>query len=187
MPATETSSSPTWRHTLRRAPAVMLFAGGILLIAIHHVNGTEGDAEGMLSSVAFGAPCAMAGALAFVAHWKGAPLIAAGAGFAVIPIALVSFVLLPLLLPAAWLIGAALSAPRRGGRGEVAVSLLVAIGLVAAFVALLVHEDPSTWQTETASGSSSDIVTTTEAIISLAITSTVSIVALGWTLRPARR
>ena len=55
--------------------------------------------------------------------------------------------------------------------------------LVAAVAALLVHDDPRTYTTPTGGGSTSDVVTITESLISLALAA--AAVGSGWLLAPA--
>jgi hypothetical protein len=76
---------------------------------------------------------------------------------------------------------------RRRSRGEslsgtqAAVTLwVVVLFLIAAVGALLVHHDPREYTTPTSSGGTSDIITTLEALISLALTATS--LAAGWFL-----
>ncbi|MEK7292903.1 MAG: hypothetical protein AAB088_05625, partial [Actinomycetota bacterium] len=63
-----------------------------------------------------------------------------------------------------------------------ATTAVVFLLLVAAFVALLAHEDPREFVGESATFGTSDIVTYAEAAISLAFTS--GAFAIGWRFAP---
>ncbi len=67
---------------------------------------------------------------------------------------------------------------------ERALSSLPFGAVVAAALALFVHEDPRSYQTSSSGGTVSDIVTPLEALISLAITCTS--VGVGWFLSKPR-
>lgn len=60
----------------------------------------------------------------------------------------------------------------------VVVAHIVVIGIVGGFVLLLVHDDPVTWETATATHSSSDHITDAEAVRTLALLAVTMTLAL---------
>ena len=157
--------------------AVLVIVAGIALIPIREIASEPSNAEGPLSSVAFAAPFIAAGVVALLGEYRAKPIYSVAAGVALLPISLVSFILIPLLIPAILVIGMGLSRLSAPSNLDIGVSIVLTVGLVVAFAALLVHQDPTSWSTPTASGSSSDIVTTTEATLSLTIVAAVLAVA----------
>ena len=167
-----------------RAVAAFLVLAGLGLAAIRFVGASpaEDGIEGALGSLALGAPVMATGALALLAIRERVVLLLPAA-VVLVPMSLLSFVTLPLLVPAAMLsIGY-----RRRSRIEpmsaarTAVTLwVVVLFLIAAVGALLVHQDPREYSTATSSGGTSDIITAVEALISLALTATS--LAAGWFL-----
>ena len=169
-------------------PALIVIAGGVALVAIRSYASESDNGEGLLADIAFGAPAFMAGIVALLAIWRGYPFVVVGTSVALMPIALVSVILWPLMVPVALLM--AFGAPRisHTSASEIAAGGLTAVGLVSAFVLLLVHEDPVTWQSAdgTRQGYSSDIITNVEASASLAIVAIVGLVAGATMLRRRR-
>ncbi len=153
-------------------------------MALHYFGGSDGDPEGWFAATGFGAPILAAGALGVLGARKHQPALCAAAGVALWPMCLVSIPGFPLIIPAAVMVWAALSnAPRAHA---LAFAGLLAFGLVAAFSFVLLHQDPATWTTPHGSGSSSNIVTTFEAALSLATVGAVLGVALAWTGEPTQ-
>jgi hypothetical protein len=148
-------------------------AGGAGLVTIHHFGGSPGDPERWYESVGFGAPFIGAGLLGLLAVVKSYPLYCAAAGLALWPMCIISFVGFPLLIPAAVLMMVAASndVPARG----FAVAAIPALVLAATTWFLVLHQDAATWTTKNGSGSSSNVVTTFEATLSIAAVSTVLI------------
>ena len=169
-----------------RAVAAFLVLAGLGLAAIRFVGGSpaEDGFEGALGSLALGAPVMATGALALLALRERAVLMLP-AVVVLVPMSFLSFALvtLPLLVPAVML---AIGYRRRSrvesmSGPQAAVTLwVVVLFLIAAVGALLVHQDPREYTTPTSSGGTSDIITTVEALISLALTATG--LAAGWFL-----
>ena len=106
-----------------------------------------------------------------------------------VPVSFLSFagILLPLLAPAVLLCVAygRRSALRPGRPVRTAATLAwVQVLLVAAVAALLVHQDPRSYATAVEQGSTSDIVTVAEALVSLALVGTALVG--GWALAVAK-
>ncbi len=156
-----------------------LFLG--LLIANH-----SDPAHGMsriLGALALGSTTLLPGILAMLARRR--PALYLAAGVLGIPLSFISMagVTLPLLLPA----GMSLVAyGRRSGEGppsRAAAPLIALVALffgIASFVSLLIHEDPRSSATESGSTYSSDVVTNSEALISLGLAA--SGLAASWIL-----
>ena len=166
-------------------PAFVVIASGTTLMAARHYASEPDDPEGWLAGVAFGAPALMAGILALLAILRGYPTVVVGASIAVIPISLVSVILWPLMVPVTLLLAFGLQRISRPAAGEIVIGGLIVVGLISAFVLLLVHEDPVTWQSADGKrgGGSSDIITTVEASASLTIVAAVGLVAGATMLR----
>lgn len=149
--------------------AVLVVVAGAALVPIRLIAGDPNSPDGVFSSVALAAPFVAAGLVALIGEWRRKPIYSVAAGVALLPMSIVSFILIPLLIPAMVLIAVSVPRASRSSNLDIGVSVVIVVGLVAAFVALLVHEDPVSWQTPTGGGSSSDIITTAEARLSLAI------------------
>ena len=154
--------------------AVVTIAAGGVLIAIHHFGGSPGDPEGWFASVGFGAPFIGAPLLGLLGALKSRPLYCAAAGLALWPMCLISIVGFPLLVSAAMLMAVALGndLPRR----KLFVAAIPALVLAATMWFLVLHQDPVTWTTANGSGSSSNIITSFEATVSIAVVSSVLVV-----------
>jgi hypothetical protein len=172
------ASSRVSAHRLGVWPllALIVMAGGSLSATVHYYAGDPDVPESVLADAAFGAPVVMAGMLAFFATIRPHPAVLTAAGLAVLPIALVSVVTWPLLLPAGLLFVRGSTGLRRPSTGGIVAGGVIAVGLPVAFVLLLVHQDPVSWQTSDRSGSSSDVITRAEAIASLLLVGVVGIV-----------
>ncbi len=139
-----------------------------------------------MAGAALGAVVAVPGILVLMAR-VDRPLLLLPAATLLFPLSFLSFagVLLPLLIAAALLF---VSFGRRstgrttqGGRAAL-TAVVVIVLLMAAVVTLFVHEDPRSYTTATGGGSTSDVVTMAESLISLALSS--AAIAAGWLLAP---
>lgn len=157
--------------------AALVIAAGIALIPIREIAGDPNNPDGLISSIAFAAPFIAAGLIALLGEHRGKPIYSVAAGVALLPISLVSFILIPLLIPAMLLIAVGITRAKQSSNRDIGVSIIITVGLVVAVAALLAHQDPASWSTPNASGSSSDIVTTTEATLGLAIVAAVLAIA----------
>lgn len=90
----------------------------------------------------------------------------------------VSIIMVPLVVPAGFMIAAVRNASIRGD--AVIVSAVFAVGLVTAFAMLVFLQNPVTWSTPDGGGSSSIIVTSTNASVSLIVVSFVVLGAITW-------
>jgi hypothetical protein len=140
--------------------------------------------EGAMAGAALGAVVAVPGILALLAQ-VDRPWLLMPAAILLFPLSILSFVLLPLLIAAALLL---VSFGRRstgrttqGGRAAL-MTLTVIVLLTAAAVTLFVHEDPRSYTTATGGGSTSDVITMAESLISLSLSS--AAIAAGWLLAP---
>lgn len=167
----------------------LVVTGGAVL-ALVRFSGDDPFLQGLeaaAGALALGAVIAAPGALGLLSL-ADRPALLLPAGVLLIPLSFVSFagVTLPLLVPAVMLLVA--YGRRSSGQvaypGQAAVCVVVAVVLVvAAFLALFAHDDPRRYSSATEGGSTSDVVTLTEASISLALTATA--VGASWLL--ARR
>ena len=164
---------------------VVALALGAAIGVIRYVGGSpaERGVEGALGACALGAVIAAPGALALLAR-AGRPRLLIPAGVLLIPLAGVSMagVTLPLLIPAVMLF---VAYGRRRPQTDPYPPLLVALSsaivvmlVVAALITLFAHDDPRSWSTPTTSGSTSDVITTGEALVSLVFVG--AALALGW-------
>jgi hypothetical protein len=158
-------------------PALLIVAGGAAAGVIRSYAGAGHEPESDLADVAFAAPVVMAGLVALAGvQWRRQGMVV-GSAFAVYPIAIVSIVMWPLVIPASFLVVHGFTLKGAGEPLHLAGTVLLAAGLPVAFFALLVHEDPVAWQTAFGSGSSSDVVTNVEAVLSLSITAVAGLAA----------
>ena len=149
----------------------------------------ENGPEGALASVAFAALLAAPGVLALMAR-ADRPALVVPAALLLLPLSLLSMagVTLPLLIPAVLLFVASRrrAAARPSGPVPEGVAAAVVVLLVlAAVAALLVHQDPRDYATATMSGWTSDVVTTGESLVSLALVA--AALGAGWRLSGGRR
>lgn len=176
MTAQARSSEAENQSALWFLAATALIIGGVALCVIRYHASNPGP-EGWLASIAFAAPIVVAGCLATIGlACRSSVLLFASSG-AVIPMAWVSVLMWPLLVPALLLLIHATSFRTQPSPLEIGLGVVVAIGLIASFVALLVHQDPVSWQSNGSSGSSSDMITHTEAFISFGILAAASVMA----------
>ena len=186
LPPTDAELGVAGSASFIRSVAAFVVLAGLGLAAIRFAGGSpaERGAEGVLGSLALGAPVMATGALALLSLRQRATLMLPAA-VVLIPMSFLSFALvtLPLLVPAVLLVigyQRRRDAESRSGLGTAVTLSVVALLLIAAVGALLVHQDPREYATPTSRGSTSDIITMAEALISLALTSA-SLVA-GWLL-----
>jgi hypothetical protein len=178
-----------------RDTGIMVIAGAEIaavgaLGVVRFVGGSpaERGAEGALAALALVAVLAAPGVLALLGR-AGRPCLLVVAGVALAPLSFLSFagVLLPLLIPAGYLI---VAGARRLGVGPgpcapVWVTLwAVFVVLGAAVVALFAHQDPRSWTSATAEGSTSDVITFGESLLSLWLVALA--LTLGWYLAAPR-
>jgi hypothetical protein len=175
----------------RQQGVVVAGVAAVLLgVALGVVAGANASpADPVLGSAALGALVAAPGALALLGLRDRAGLWLP-AGLAALPLAFLSFAGLTLpLLPSAVVFVVAWVRHPGSHAGSVvhlgAVAPLVVILLFGAAVALFMSDDPASWTTATGGGSTSDIITNREALLSLACTMLALIT--GWTLTRTRR
>jgi hypothetical protein len=151
---------------------------GFALMAVHYLAGSDGDPEGWYSAAGFAAPFVGAGCLALVGDRFATPLLCVAGGVALAVMSVVSIIVVPLIVPAGFMIAAIRNASIRGG--DLVVPAVLAAGLVTTFAMLVFHEDPVTWSSSDGGGSSSNIVTSTEASISVIVVTIVVLSAITW-------
>ena len=174
--------SPRWIVVIGSA----VVAAGVALSVVRYAGSSpaETGAEALLGSVALGAVVAAPGLLTLLAL-EDRPALLLPAATVLVPLSFLSLagVLLPLLVPAAMLFVAygrrTQDAPRRRLRTAATVAW-VQVLVVAAGAALFVHDDPRSYVTATESGSTSDVVTVGEAVVSLLFVA--AAVTGGWLL-----
>ena len=142
---------------------------------MHHYAGSPHDPEGWLSAIGFGAPFIGAGLVGLIGAIRSRGPLMLMAGVAVLPMSILSVVLIPLVLPAAVLI---VYASTLGvDSTALAVPIAIAAVLVAALGYLVFHQDPAEWSTPQGGGGSSNIVTSTEALIAIGAAAFVGLAA----------
>jgi hypothetical protein len=188
-PALPETPAPNPARLAEEGSGLIGFAFGALFLGLLLVNQDEPEDRGtrILAGLALGSTTLLPAILALLARKR--PTLYLAAGVLGIPLAFISMagVTLPLLLPA----GMALVAyGRRSGQGppsRVAAPLIALIALffgIASFVSLLIHDDPRSSATENGSTYSSDVVTSSEALISLGLATTG--LACSWILSKPR-
>ena len=160
-------------------------AAGFALMAVHYFAGADGDPEGWFSAAGFGAPFVGTGCLALVGDRFAKPLLCLVGGVALAVMCVVSIIMIPLVVPAGFMIGSIRSASVEAD--SLVVPAIFAIGLVAAFGLLVFHQDPATWSTPDGGGGSSNIVTNAEALISLIIVTVVVLGSIMWSGRTTQQ
>lgn len=167
---------------------ILVVAAGVVLGAMPFVGGDppERGLEGALGAAALGAVVAAPGVLALLAL-RERPGLLLPAATALLPLAFSSFsgVTLPLLVPAVMLFVAyrRRSSTHRAARGRAVLATASVLAfLLAAVVALFLHDDPRQWSSADGGGSTGDVITVGESLISLWLT--VGAVATGWLLVP---
>jgi len=174
---------------------VFVILAGFALGALRLANASPGEpmATGLVESFALGLVLAAPGILVLLSR-RDRPAMRLPAAVVVIPSSFLSFALvtLPLLVPAVMLlIGYRRRSRTRpiGWLRATALTIAVLGSLVAALVALFVHQDPRSWTATTGQGveyhSVSDVITAMEALVSLALV--VAALGAGWVLATPRR
>ncbi len=151
--------------------SAIVIAGGVGLVFVHYYGGSPGDPEGWFSALGFAAPFLGLGTVALVGILRQRPALVLAAGVALMPMALVSIVLIPLLIPAIFL--TVCSAAKQFRPGDLVLPGLLAFGLLVVFGVLVFHQDPVTWSTPEGGGYSGNIVTSTEATFASATTAAI--------------
>jgi hypothetical protein len=148
---------------------VMALVGGLVRTAGASVP--ERDFTGDWGTVAFVFVIATPAILALVGTQRR-PWVLVAAGVVLVPLCFLSFSFLffPLIVPAVLFRVDATTRPRAEPRSFVQClgAVLSVLFVVAAVLSLFAHADPVTWHTATSSGSASDVITTREAVTSLA-------------------
>ena len=179
-----------WLHGVEEAAGWCFLLWGFAFALIRHFGGVQPSyLESGLGAAAFGVPYTTLGLLAILGSRSNRPALMAFSSMALLPMSMLSVVMFPFLLPAGFLFARALIGlfDRRQqhlGWPESFLSFVLPAMPVLAFGYLLFHEDPRSW--ETAGGGSygtSDIVTYSEAALSLGTAAVVVAVAVVWILR----
>lgn len=168
----------------------LVIVSGAALAVVRFVGGTptEQGLEGAMGALALGTVVAVPGMLALLGL-ADRPALLLPAATVLVPLSFLSFagVTLPLLIPAVMLFlaygrrSSALSASP--GRAALTTASVLAL-LVAAVVALFFHQDPRSYSTANGGGSTSDVITVIESLISLALAT--AAIAGGWLAAPAQ-
>ena len=167
------------RKSAATVSGAIVVASGIGLMVLRYFAGSADAPEGWFAAIGFWAPFVGAGLLAVVGANGHNPALCLGAGIALWPLYVVSVVLVPLLVPATIMIWVGVTnAPRAR---DLWLAELLGAALVVVFGFLLFHQDPATWTTATGFRSSSNIVTTIEALVSVVTVVLVVGLALLWT------
>jgi hypothetical protein len=180
-----TDAAPRQRGVVAAGVAVVRL--GVVLGVVAGAGAIPADP--VLGFAALGALVAAPGVLALLGLRDRAGLWLP-AGLAAFPLAFLSFagLTLPLLPLAAVFVVAWVRHPRSHASAVVhpaVVAPLVVTLLLGATVALFISDDPASWTTSTGGGSTSDVITNREALLSLACT--MLALVTGWTLTKARR
>ncbi len=163
--------------TFVKGAAGFLILAGIGLALLRFAGGTpvEQGLEGALGAVALGMVVAATGILALIGLDER-PALLLPAAIMLIPLSFLSFALvtLPLLIPSGMLF-TAFGRRSRGpalGRGWTAFASCWVVGfLIAGAISLFLYQDPRTYVTsDGGGGSSSDVITVGESLISLTCT-----------------
>ena len=176
-------------RTIAAIGACIVAAGGAIVVVRYLGRSpAETDLEAWLGALALGGVVAAPGVLAVLALWDR-PALLLPAALVLVPVSFLSFagILLPLLAPAVLLCVAygRRSALQPGRPVRTAATLAwVQVLLVAAVAALLVHQDPRSYATPVEQGSTGDVVTVAEALVSLALVGTALVG--GWALAVAK-
>lgn len=165
------------RHVPVLAWVVVLLGLGVGVL--QYLNGDSSKPNAVLEAVAFAAPFVACGFVAVIGSRRKMSRYVLAAGVGLIVIAALSWSLFPLIFPAVLLIVGSASMQMEPRPGESFASALIAIGLVAGSLVLLVWDDPVTWTSPTGSFGSSDMVTALEAALTFTILSLVLVVALA--------
>jgi hypothetical protein len=167
--------------------AGLVIAAGIALALVRFFGEVPPgrNPESAVGAAAFGLVIAAPGILAWLSvHDR--PVLLLPAAVLLVPLSFLSFALvtLPLLLPAVLLIRAYGRAPGTTEARDVATTMGVLVLLAAALVVLFRHDDPREYSSATATYSTSDVITYSEASLSLGLTALAT--SLGWRLSRPR-
>lgn len=164
----------------------MVVVAAVALGLLRFAAGTPAEQgfEGLLAAIALASVVAAPGVAALLAL-VDRPALLLPAGVVLIPLSALSFAgaTLPLLIPAIMLFVAygRRSAAQPVGAGRATLTTVAVLGLlVAATVALFVHQDPRTFSTANGSGGVSNVVSIEESLTSLSLTG--AAVSAGWLL-----
>lgn len=175
-----------------RDRAIVITAGAEVTAAaalgvVRFVGGSPAETgiEGAAGALALAAVLAAPGVLALLGSVGRRPGLLVAAGIALAPLSFLAFsgVTLPLLIPAMALTvaGARRLTPDARACAPLWVTgwaVLAVLG--AAVVALFAHQDPRSWSTATSEGSTSDVITLGESLLSLWLVALA--LTLGWYL-----
>ena len=176
-------------HRAEEAAGWCFVLWGFAFALIRHLGGNQpGFLEEGLGAVAFGAPYTTLGLLAILGSRSNRPALIAFSSMPLLLMSMLSFVMLPLLLPAGFLLARALIGlfnrrQQHLGRPEPFLSFVLPTMPVLAFGFLLFHEDPRSWETAGGYYGSSDIVTFAESGLSLGTAAVVIAVSVVWISR----
>lgn len=177
---TDSTIAATPRIGLGESLGLVVVACGVGLMLLHYYGGSFGDPEGFLSAVAFGSPTVGSGFLAIVGARRRVRSLLFAAAAALVAVSVLSIVTVALIAAAVAIGREGWRIERRSARSQTLASTGAVVGLVAAAIALIVHQDPITWTTATGGGSTSDIVTSTEAMIALGLVCVSVAVGIRW-------
>lgn len=162
-----------------RWSGLIIALAGAAFTVVHQMGTEEGSPEGWWASFGFAVPWIAVGwvVLHTVNRWRDEQRMRGriptpppthwwlAAGAVTMLISVISIACFPLVLPGGVLVVAGLRAgisPQR-----VVVPLMLGALMIGAFAYLVLHEDPAEWTTDEGSAASSNIVTNTEATISV--------------------
>ncbi len=148
----------------------------VALGVIHHL-GSSGPPDSGRSSVAFATAFLAPAAVALAGTVRARPWLLGMAGASLIPMAVISIVGFPMMAPAAVFMAKGFGRASADPRG-VMVGVAAAALAVCSLAALIVHQDPASWQTATGSAGSSNIITGTEVAVSLGLA--LGAMAIAW-------
>lgn len=157
----------TRRNVTTNAAIVMAAAVGLGIV--RYLAGDPSTPHHIVGCAAFAAPFFTGGLVAFLGERRGHPMFVAAAGIGLWPISLVSIVMWPLLIPAAFLTWKGRQVAATRGPLDIPVSIAIVAGIWGTFAMLLFHQDPASWQTHHGSASSSNIITIGEALVTGAV------------------
>lgn len=176
------SVEPRWRRTVAVC-AGLVIVNGVIFAAVAVAGGEEVDP--VLGLLTLGAVIATPGVVALMGL-ADRPHLWLAAAIAALPLAFLSFagVALPLaplavVFAYAWAKHGVLAGARPLVPAGIVVAL-VAVLQMAAAVALFLNDDPASWTTATGGGSTSDVITNGEGVLSLAAIAGALVV--GWVL-----
>ena len=176
------------------AIALFFVLVGLALVLVRYFGAPDGLPNAELGAVAFGAPYSVLGFLAFLGGRSGRPALTLFASTPLVFMSMISFVLIPLVLLAGFLVVRAISGLAVGrqqhlGWPEMCLPFVVTAAPVLAFGYLLFHQDPVEWRSDAQTFSAtSDFVTVAESVLSLGAVALAVAVSVVWiVLGPASR